>query len=111
VINEIIGPLYKIGEEPKRLPAGNYETGSSRNNTFVAGRIYKDNPNSTLYDMLVGSYVWRLTGAASFSDIWYFTEAEMTVTEAAGKYDIVITATSANGSAIKATYTDPKSTD
>lgn len=101
VIDEIIGQLYVIGNEPKRPLPGTYEIkGTLAYNAFSAGEIYRG--------ALVGSYAWLLANpdTPSFSEMWYLVDAQMVVTETADAYTIALTATSANGSAITATYRD-----
>jgi hypothetical protein len=106
VIDDIVGDLYVIGEEPKRPAAGTYGTSLPFYNNFSSGEIYK--VAGSYKDRLLGSYAWLLSNAAtpSFSEMWYFVDAQMVVTEAGGVYTIAITATSANGSTITATYED-----
>jgi hypothetical protein len=100
VINEIAGPLYAIGAEPKRPAPGTYNLTrwTYAEKTFTPGEIYKGK--------LTGSYAWLLSNPAtpSFSEIWYFANAQMEVIETATVYKIVITAESVNGSTITATY-------
>jgi hypothetical protein len=104
VIDDIVGDLYAIGEEPKRPEVGTYGTSLPKN--FSPGEIYKT--AGSYKDRLFGSYAWLLSDPAkpSFSEMWYFVGAQMVVTEANGVYAIAITATSANGSTITATYED-----
>jgi hypothetical protein len=97
VIDEIAGPPRVIGAEPKRPAAGTYALTewTYDDDTFVPGEIYRG--------ALTGSYAWLLSGATSFSKMWYFVDAQMVVTET-DTYAIAITATSVFGSTITVTY-------
>lgn len=104
VIDEIVGPIYPIGGEPKKPVPGSYTLTewSYEDKSFTPGEIYNTK--------LTGSYAWQLYNAAtpSFSAMWYFVEAQMLVAETATTYTITIQATSANGSTINATYVENK---
>lgn len=98
VIDELPGELYPIGEEPRKPAAGTYTLTewTYEDFTFTPGEIYENK--------LTGSYAWLSDGDGLFSDIWYLTDAVMTVTETGENYKISITGTSANGTAVTFVY-------
>ncbi|MDD3080529.1 MAG: hypothetical protein PHH37_15710 [Paludibacter sp.] len=100
VIDEIPDVMYALGEMPKKPMAGTYTLTQWTYEpfTFTPGEIYDGD--------LMGSYAWLSDGDGLFSDIWYLTDATMTVTEDAKSYSIAITGTSVNGSTITVQYTD-----
>jgi hypothetical protein len=102
VIDEIVGPKYVIGEEPKRLPAGTYTVSPWEydDNTFTPGEVWRGN--------LTGAYAMLLTapGATTFTSVWYIWDGELVVEETATAYTIRLTAATPFGSTIKATYTE-----
>ncbi|MDR0413459.1 MAG: hypothetical protein LBH61_06655, partial [Dysgonamonadaceae bacterium] len=87
VIDEIVGLPYMIGAEPKRPEAGTYNLTewTYEDSSFTPGEIYNG--------QLTGSYAWLLSNpeTPSFSEMWYFTEAQMVVSETNGVYSIQIT--------------------
>lgn len=102
VIDEIVGPKYPIGKEPKYVPAGTYELTewTYDEDSFTPGEIYNGR--------ISGSYAYLLEDAEAntFTSVWYFTDAQMTVTESSNEYSISIEATSAYGTKISAKYTE-----